>query len=134
MEKQVEKSNSVIILGGTDSGKSNYIIRSWMAIDKKSGRLKGSKLPENIEYLRAGEETLLDGKFVTHTSHDFFNIDEIPITFEKEGINFESMIMIPDYPGEENGTINGKIYSILQGGVYYFCELILKIMFHPLIG
>ena len=31
---------SIVLLGGPDSGKTNYVGRAWPALDAKTGRLK----------------------------------------------------------------------------------------------
>ena len=59
----------VLMIGGPSSGKSSYLIRMWMGIEKSSFlRLKG--VPRNVEYVEHGAEYFMKGKFAQRNSKD----------------------------------------------------------------
>lgn len=91
--------NSVILIGGPDAGKSNFIFRLWIAIDEGKGALVKDGLPPDVEYLRAGAESLLQGKFAGHTSKEVRQRVHVPVQTlvgRKKGI-----LVLPDVPGEQ---------------------------------
>lgn len=90
---------NVVFVGGPGSGKSNYLFRTWIAIERNKGSLMKDGLPPDLEYLHDGASILLDGKFAPHTSKDTRHICQIPIV-QRETPNFKSMIFVPDASGE----------------------------------
>jgi hypothetical protein len=90
--------HNVLLIGGPDAGKSNYLFRCWLAIDQQQGLLRRAALPSNIEYLRAGVERLLEGAFAGHTPADVHDMTEIPVRSAKG--DFAGAIIVPDVAGE----------------------------------
>lgn len=90
---------SVIFVGGPGSGKSNYLFRTWIALERRNSRLSAAGLPEDVDYLHSGASILLDGRFAPHTSKDTRVISEIPIRTHdvKEA---EGVLVVPDATGE----------------------------------
>lgn len=89
---------SVILLGGPDSGKTNYVGRLWLALDARKGTLVAATQPDDIGYVLDTAEHLFEGKFAPRTEHTDrrdFEVTVIPA----EGGN-ESKIVIPDIRGE----------------------------------
>ena len=91
--------SNVIFVGGPGSGKSNYLFRTWIAIERKTGRLISNGLPLELGYLHDGASILLDGKFAPHTSRDTRQICEIPIT-QRDNPAFTGTFVVPDATGE----------------------------------
>jgi hypothetical protein len=91
--------SNVIFVGGPGSGKSNYLFRTWIAIERNTGRLVPNGLPAELAYLHNGAATLLDGQFAPHTSKDTRELCEVPIA-ERERPDFASTLVIPDATGE----------------------------------
>jgi hypothetical protein len=102
------ESHSVIIAGIPDSGKTNYIIRFWLAVDQGSGRLRSDGLPDDLEYLEAGAEKLLSGEFAPHTPHGVSSHSRIPVRATTPGAEFHGTLVVPDYHGEEWVSIYRK--------------------------
>jgi double-GTPase-like protein len=102
------ESHSVIIAGIPDSGKTNYIIRFWLAVDKGSGRLRSDGVPDDIDYLEAGAEKLLSGEFAPHTPHGVSSHSHIPVRAVSQGKDFRGTLVVPDYHGEEWVSIYKK--------------------------
>src|SRR5689334_13555680 len=65
-----DAQSSVLLIGGPDAGKSNFLFRLWLAIDRGRGAVVKNGLPSDVEYLRGGAERLLEGEFAGHTSKD----------------------------------------------------------------
>lgn len=95
----VPNSSSVLLVGGPDSGKSNYLFRLWIAINSGKSFLVKNGLPEQLEYLRTGGAELLSGEFAQRTQFDVFSESVIPIKVgsdeEKSGT-----LVVPDCRGE----------------------------------
>jgi len=92
-------TSNILFIGGPGSGKSNYLFRCWVAIERELGRLIKNGLPEDLDYLNAGAADLLEGRFAPHTSRDSGVTCRIPIAVrEQQGSTGE--IVIPDVSGE----------------------------------
>jgi hypothetical protein len=100
-EKDMRPSHNIVVVGLPDSGKTNYIIRFWLALRENSGLLRSDGLPDDLEYLEAGANELLGGDFAPHTPHEVSNRARIPIAYSgpsSDGLN--GTLVVPDYSGE----------------------------------
>ena len=96
----MDKQHSVLVIGGSDAGKTNYILRLWLSIKDSSGLLQSDGLPDELEYLRSGVENLLTGKYAKHTAHDVHN--RITIPFKHVSTNtLSGNLVVPDRAGEK---------------------------------
>ncbi len=93
--------NSVLLIGGTDAGKSNFLFRLWIAIDRGAGALVKNGLPSEIEYLRAGAEHLLEGDFAGHTSKEVHERVVVPVKSSAPGVAPSGTLVLPDVNGEQ---------------------------------
>jgi hypothetical protein len=94
-------SHNVIIVGLPDSGKTNYIVRFWLALRQNSNILRCDGLPDDLEYLEAGGTELLGGDFAPHTPHEVNHHAIIPITYTASSNQSGSATLtVPDYSGE----------------------------------
>lgn len=93
-------SASVLLIGGPDAGKSNFLFRLWIAIDAGKGVLVKDGLPDEVEHLRAGAEMLLCGNFAARTSKEVLEHVCIPV---KSVVNPSRIgtLTVPDVPGEK---------------------------------
>lgn len=91
-------NTSVMFVGGPGSGKSNYLFRSWIAIEHETGLLRKSGLPPELDYLHEGASRLFSGEFAPHTSIDAPSTADIPIAFA--GSSTSSQLTVPDVSGE----------------------------------
>jgi len=57
---------NIIFIGGPSSGKSNYLFRTWIAIERDKGRLVKNGLPDDLEYLHDGASAHPRTLFATH--------------------------------------------------------------------
>ena len=95
------KSHSVLLVGGPDAGKTNFLCRLGLAILEKTGRLHDNGLPEELEYLKAGADKILSGEFAPHTPHDVFNLSVIPVKDANGAEDFRGDLVVPDCSGEQ---------------------------------
>ncbi|TXM97560.1 hypothetical protein FV242_31230 [Methylobacterium sp. WL64] len=90
--------NTVLFVGGHETGKSNYLIRFWLAIrDKEDGMLRPNGLPDDLEYLNAGADALLGGNFFGRTNEPIAAMCEIPLLVSGD----PSTLLLPDFKGEK---------------------------------
>ena len=91
-------SRSVLLVGGSEAGKSNYIFRLWIALRDRTPRaimLDGQ--PDDVEYLAAGADAQLGGAFAGHTPKGTSAVCEIPVI----AAGSPASLIIPDRPGED---------------------------------
>jgi len=91
----------VLMVGGPDMGKTNFLARFWGAVYKtKSGALRADGLPDDLEHLNSILSDLLAGKFSERTKHEQHWHCEIPLVAVNEE-DFRGKLIVPDCPGEE---------------------------------
>ena len=103
-------ARSVILLGGPDSGKTNYVGRLWPALDAKIGRLVAATQPHDIGFVLDTAEHLFQGHFAPRTEHAEDRRDFEVIVRPAAG-GEETAIVIPDISGElwRNAVIDSEI-------------------------
>jgi len=101
---------SIILLGGPDSGKTNYVGRLWPALDAKTGALVAAQQPEEIGFVLDTADHLFQGHFAPRTEHadarrDFRVVVRSVVSGE------ESSIVVPDISGElwRNAVLESEI-------------------------
>jgi len=92
-------SRSVVLLGGPDSGKTNYIGRVWPALDSQKGSLQIAQQPEDITFVLGVTDHLNSGNFAPRTEHTDARRDFKVIVSKEQG-GAETSIVIPDISGE----------------------------------
>ncbi|MHC4054107.1 TRAFAC clade GTPase domain-containing protein [Bradyrhizobium sp. 25ACV] len=89
---------NVVIVGGVDAGKTNYLLRFWLAMrDRKHRALVPDGLPIDAEYLNLGVAEQLKGQFAGHTQRGTRTICEIPVKIGDR----PAALVVPDGPGED---------------------------------
>lgn len=91
---------SVLLIGGPDAGKSNFLFRLWIAIDGGGGALVKDGLPAEVEYLRGGAERLLEGEFAEHTPREVYERVVIPVRSSALTVPHSGTLVVPDVSGE----------------------------------
>lgn len=90
--------NSIILVGGPDSGKSNYVGRLWLALQSKNYPIIAAETPSNIKYVEGIAEHLLQRRFAPRTEGEETNRDfKVKI---KTLDNIHADLIIPDVSGE----------------------------------
>lgn len=96
------ESKSIILIGGPDSGKTNYLARLWPSFRRKKGELRADKTPTDISYVDSAVEHLMMGEFAPRSDRNLevgradFSID-VRANF---GNSEPCSLMIPDISGE----------------------------------
>jgi hypothetical protein len=93
-------SQSIMLIGGPDSGKTNYLARLWKALQSGSGRLKSVEAPE-IKYVEDALAHLLQGSFAPRSEK---NIEEsrrdFTVTVVTQDDEKRIKVVVPDVTGE----------------------------------
>jgi hypothetical protein len=92
---------SVLLVGGPDAGKTNFLIRLWIALQSGEGILRSDGLPDDMEYLNDGAQTLLGGEFAPRTSREVHTRNAIPVKAGAGASGFRGQLIVPDSSGEE---------------------------------
>lgn len=103
-------SRSIILLGGPDSGKTNYIGRLWRALESGTGALHAAEQPEDINFVLEVTDHLFQGGFAPRSEHSDTRRDfEVVIAAKKDGPR--SRVVVPDMSGElwRNAVIENEI-------------------------
>ncbi|MEZ6103876.1 MAG: hypothetical protein R3E01_33435 [Pirellulaceae bacterium] len=90
------RSRSILLLGGPEAGKSNYLGRLWLALQQRTGQLASHGMPTQVEYLNSLSNSLLQGEFVARTSRTVVEKNSIPVQWS----DGEGTIFVPDCSGE----------------------------------
>lgn len=97
------KPKSIVLVGGPDSGKTNYIGRLWAALRARQGRLVAPQIPADIQYVEDTLAHLMQGEFAPRSDksigidrHDFV----VPVAPANSGGSTEFSIVVPDVSGE----------------------------------
>lgn len=97
----METNRGVLMVGGPDMGKTNYLARFWGAVYKfKSGILRADGLPDDLEHLNAILGDLVSGEFAERTKSEEHWHCEIPLKTENDD-GFRGKLIMPDCPGEQ---------------------------------
>jgi len=93
-------SQSIMLIGGPDSGKTNYLARLWRALQGGSSRLKSVDAPE-IKYVEDALAHLLQGSFAPRSEK---NIEEsrrdFTVMIATQDDAKRVKVVVPDVTGE----------------------------------
>jgi hypothetical protein len=119
-------NSAVLLIGGPETGKSNFLFRTWTHINSGQGLIEKDGLPSDAEYLRNGAECQLRGSFAGHTSQDVQVISHIPIRLRTDPQK-KGLLAVPDINGEQiNHIYHERKWSdkweslIMQDSAYLF--------------
>jgi len=96
-------NRNLILIGGPDSGKTNFIARLWIALRAGGGKLSASGTPNEIKYVEGAVAHLHQGQFAPRTGQ---NLDAdrssvtIPLVLTEDGERSAAELVVPDIFGE----------------------------------
>ncbi|MBW8468759.1 MAG: hypothetical protein K0M67_10895 [Thiobacillus sp.] len=93
---------SIVLLGGPDSGKTNYIGRLWPSFKKRKGVLRAERLPDDIAYVDGAVEYLMQGSFAPRSDRNL-EVGRADFSISVRGANGKGHVtelMVPDISGE----------------------------------
>lgn len=103
-------SRSIILLGGPDSGKTNYIGPLWRALDGGMGALHAAEQPDDINFVLEITDHIFAGGFAPRSElSDARRNFEVVVAAMEDGP--KARIVVPDISGElwRNAVINSEI-------------------------
>lgn len=89
---------SVVLLGGPDSGKTNYVGRLWPALDSAKGALKAAEQPTDIRFVLEITDHLSEGHFAPRSEQN--ERQEFEVVVSQQDGSAETTIVVPDVHGE----------------------------------
>lgn len=69
-------------------------------MNQGGGQLRCDGLPDHLDYLQAGSQSLLKAEFAQHTPHDVFSEDVIPFSIGEGHKALAGKLIVPDCFGE----------------------------------
>lgn len=105
-------SRSIVLLGGPDAGKTNYIGPLWRALDGGSGALITAEQPEDISFVLEIQDHIFAGEFAPRSEYSESRRDfEVVVAAREDGPQVR--IVVPDISGEmwRNAVIECGINS-----------------------
>ncbi|WP_063901412.1 MULTISPECIES: hypothetical protein [Burkholderia] len=96
-------SQAIVLVGGPDSGKTNYLGRLWATLNSGHGKLKAARSPGDIEYVEEILSHLLQGEFAPRSNQTLetrrtnFSVSLI-LAGDKNPAEIE--LTVPDVRGE----------------------------------
>jgi len=107
-------ATSVVFVGGTDAGKTNFICRLWMALQTGDCSLEMTGTPQEISYVESAIAHIHQGKFAPRTDKNV-EVGRTSMTFSvtpSDSTDTEpKAIFIPDVHGEiwENAVATSEL-------------------------
>ena len=96
-------TRGVILIGGPDTGKTNFIGRFWVALRCGDGALTASGTPDEIKYVEDTVKCLHQGTFAPRTDQNL-EADQGSLSIPLGGDKFDgkeiSELVVPDISGE----------------------------------
>jgi hypothetical protein len=107
-------SHSIVLVGGPDSGKTNYVGRLWTALDGGAGCLRAAEQPEDIRFVLGVADHLYSGNFAPRSEHADERRDFEVLVADNGGET--TRIVIPDISGELwlNAARHGEVTTSLM--------------------
>lgn len=96
-------TTNIVLVGGPNSGKSNYIARLWVSLSKDEGRLFAPTTPDRIDYVEKLVEHLFSGKFAPRSDsslHEEGNDLVVDVAMREANPAVSSSLFVPDVLGE----------------------------------
>lgn len=102
-------SRSVLLIGGPDSGKTNYVGRVWPALEDGKGRLQAVEQPDDIQFVLEVADHLFSGHFAPRSEHVDDRRDFEVVVSDTDGEH--TSIIIPDMSGElwQNAVLDCEV-------------------------
>ncbi|NQD72536.1 hypothetical protein HP439_17570 [Sphingobacterium shayense] len=93
------EEKSILLVGGPDSGKSNYLARFWLALQGGHRDLLSSVTPSDVRYVESIAEHILQAEFAPRTDLEEKN-REFRISVKTRDGSISADIVVPDILGE----------------------------------
>ena len=136
-------TRNVILVGGPDTGKTNFIGRLWIALRTGGGALTASRTPDEIKYVEDAVDYLHRGSFAPRTDKNL-EADQasvtIPFGLDESYDGEVAELVIPDISGEvwktavETNELAPERMAQLEGavGALLFVRVLSPLNVNPL--
>lgn len=92
---------TIVLVGGPDSGKTNYMARLWASIAEGRGGMRAFSTPKNIKYVEDAVTHLHGGSFAPRTDKNLeAGQGALTITLKRDDGSDTAELVIPDVSGE----------------------------------
>jgi hypothetical protein len=91
--------SSILLVGGSDAGKTNFLARLWLALAQRDGRIVAPTVPQDVSYVEGAVKHLLQGEFAPHSTRDDGRRD-FRATIEVRDSGVIAELVVPDVSGE----------------------------------
>ena len=91
---------SVLLVGGPDSGKTNYLGRVWAAVREADAALHARAIPQDIRYVDQALACLLQGEFAPRTEASERAERSFSVTIKRAKPPEVVDVIVPDVSGE----------------------------------
>lgn len=104
---------SIILIGGPDTGKTNYVARLWHALNAKTGALHSVEIPSDISFVEDTIAHLFEGDFAPRSSLTEDSRRDFVISVQAAEGGTTTELVIPDISGELwlNAVLSSEISS-----------------------
>ena len=95
--------HAILLIGGPDSGKSNFLARLWLALMSREGALVAPEAPSDIKYVEDALAHLLQGQFAPRSDKNYAESVQsfsVPVVTAKDVEAEPIQIVVPDVSGE----------------------------------
>lgn len=101
----------IVMLGGPDSGKTNFFVRLWSALDAGDGTLSAKATPDDIKYVEDALAHLHSGEFAPRTDTSLQGSLTISLETAADHGGLSGDLTIPDMSGEvwQMAADNGEL-------------------------
>ena len=99
----MKASDSVVMIGAPDSGKTNYLARLWQALQGNTPKLRATQHPDDIRYVSDALSHLLRGRFAPRTEKGPDSDEReclVQVSWEQDGKIRNAALVVPDVSGE----------------------------------
>ena len=97
-------TSSIILVGGPDTGKTNFIVRLWVALRSGESALRLGGTPDEIKYVEDAVRHLHEGHFAPRTDKNVVaekSTITIPLTRPETAPGDDWLeLVVPDVSGE----------------------------------
>ena len=99
----MKASDSIVMIGAPESGKTNYLGRLWQSLRVGNTSLRATQQSDDIRYVVEALGHLLQGKFAPRTEKNAEIGTRhclVPVAWEREGKTQHAELLVPDVSGE----------------------------------
>jgi hypothetical protein len=121
----------VLLMGLPDSGKTNFLARTWIALTEKGCAVKPHGTPKDIAYVESLVQHLLQGRFAPRSNQ---NEEPRPFTLEVTDPSSGKVmpLMVPDVRGElwKGAVLNSELPEEWMGRLHSCNAVLLLLRVH----